>query len=112
MTTDTIRIGSQASPFTSFTTIGATAATGSPFAGVGGCELNNFTALNSIFQCAVGLLPGAVQPAMLAAVNSVNGGYLASNVSGQGQQAEGQPEIDRRQQPTGGVHCIFDKAFH
>jgi outer membrane receptor protein involved in Fe transport len=88
LTTDTIRIGSQASPFTSFTTIGATAATGSPFAGVGGCELNNFTALNSIFQCAVGLLPGAVQPAMLAAVNSVNGGYLASNVSGQGQQAD------------------------
>ncbi|MNK98840.1 hypothetical protein D3C87_1192150 [compost metagenome] len=30
----------------------------------------------------------------------------------QGQQPEGQAEVDRRQQPAGGVHCIFDKAFH
>src|SRR5262249_48015659 len=48
--TDTIRIGSQASAFTSFATLGGTAAAGSPFAPVG-CELNDFTAAPSIFQC-------------------------------------------------------------
>ncbi|MFT3729030.1 MAG: TonB-dependent receptor [Terricaulis sp.] len=83
---DTIRIGSQASLFTSFAARGATTALNAA-----GCELNNFTASPSIFQCAAGLIGlsnAAAGAAMLTAVNSVNGGYVLPNTTGQGQQAD------------------------
>jgi len=84
--TDTIRIGSQGSLFTSFAARGATTALNPA-----GCELNNFTPSPSIFQCAagvIGLSNPAAGAAMLAAVNGVNGGYLLPNAAGQGQQAD------------------------
>ncbi|MGE0742783.1 MAG: TonB-dependent receptor [Hyphomonadaceae bacterium] len=81
-TTDRIRIGAQSSLFTNVVTIGGTA----PVFGAPGCELYNFTAAPSLFQCAVALLPAPAQAPMLAAVNSVNGGYLLPNASGTGQQ--------------------------
>jgi outer membrane receptor protein involved in Fe transport len=84
--TDTIRVGAQSSLYTDVATMGGTAGT---FGG-SGCELYNFHAslVPSIFQCAVGLLPAAVRPAMLTAINTVNGGYLIPNTTGQGQQAD------------------------
>jgi len=84
--TDNIRVGSQASLFTSFAARGATTAINPA-----GCELNNFTPSPSIFQCAagiIGLSNPAAGAAMLTAVNSVNGGYLLPNATAQGQQGD------------------------
>jgi len=79
--TDRIRIGAHASLYSNVLTIGGTTPTP-----LGPSELYNFTAANSIFQNAVNLLPGFLQPAALLAVNSVNGGYLLPNAAGVGQQ--------------------------
>ncbi len=81
--TDTIRVGTQVNQYTSFAVLGGTSALP-----CGGGELFNFTAAPSIFQCAVGLLPVLAQPAALAAVNAVNGGYIIPNAAGMGQQAD------------------------
>ncbi|MBI3437952.1 MAG: TonB-dependent receptor [Proteobacteria bacterium] len=81
--TDTIRVGTQVNFYTSFAVLGGTAALPG-----GGGELYNFTPANSIYQWAVGALPGPLQPAAIAAVNSIGGGYLTPNSTGQGQQAD------------------------
>lgn len=75
-TTDRIRLGSQATAYTNVATIGNTAA-------LGGCELVNATPSPSIFQCIAGLIG---VPALTAAVNGTNGGYLLPSAAGQGQQ--------------------------
>src|SRR5262249_33465272 len=87
--TDTIRVGTQVNQYVDFATIGGT-----------GCELYNLTPFApSIFQCAVGLLMPADQPAAITAVNDVDpgagscggalcNGALALNAPGQGQQAD------------------------
>jgi outer membrane receptor protein involved in Fe transport len=75
-TTDTIRVGAQSSLFTNTVTIGGST-----------CELYNFTLANSIFQCTA-LTSFAAFPAVIAAVNGQNGGYLNPNLNGQGQQAD------------------------
>jgi iron complex outermembrane receptor protein len=85
--TDRIRIGAQASLYANVATVGGLAAAGT--CGPAGAELYAFAqAPISVFQCAVGLLPAFLQPGALAAVNSVNGGYLLPNASGVGQQAD------------------------
>jgi outer membrane receptor protein involved in Fe transport len=75
-TTDRIQVGSQVNLFTNVATIGGTGA-------LGGCELFDFTASNSIFQCIGGLIG---VPALSAAINGVNGGYVLPAANGQGQQ--------------------------
>ncbi len=77
-TTDNIRLGAHANFFTNTVVFG----------GSGGlCELYNFTAANSIFQCAASAPPlNAFNPALILAVNGTNGGYLLPAASGQGQQ--------------------------
>ena len=92
-TTDNIRIGAQASLYSNVATVGGVAAPlaavpGQP-CGVAGAELYAFgQAPLSLFQCAANLLPLPLQPAALAAVNSVNGGYLLPNAAGTGQQGD------------------------
>ncbi|MGQ0533993.1 MAG: TonB-dependent receptor [Caulobacteraceae bacterium] len=87
-TTDTIRTGATASLYSNVAVLGGTAAAGVCPAVVPGAELYDFTAQESIFQCAVTFLPLIFQPAALAAVNSVNGGYILPFANGNGQQAD------------------------
>ena len=87
-TTDTIRTGAHASAYSNVAVLGGTAAAGVCPAVVPGAELYDFTAQESIFQCATTFLPGPLQAGALAAVNSVNGGYILPFVDGDGQQAD------------------------
>ncbi|MGH6951839.1 MAG: TonB-dependent receptor [Vitreimonas sp.] len=87
-TTDTIRTGTTASLFGNVAVLGGTANAGLCPAVVPGAELYNFTAQESIFQCAVTFLPAPLQAGALAAVNSVNGGYILPSGNGDGQQAD------------------------
>jgi len=80
-TTDRIQTGAHGAFFTNTATIGSTDAF-VPGPGTG-CELYDFTANASIFQCMAGLLADA--PLALA-VNGVNGGYLLPTANADGQQ--------------------------
>ncbi|HRK63530.1 MAG TPA: TonB-dependent receptor, partial [Terricaulis sp.] len=79
---DTIRTGAQSSLYANVISLGNT---GALFAG--GCELYPFTAQPSLFQCAA-LSPALapLNPGLIGAVMGVNGGHLAPNASGNGQQ--------------------------
>jgi iron complex outermembrane recepter protein len=79
---DTIRIGAHSSLFTNVATIGATT-----------CELYNFSAAPSLFQCAALSPPlNALNPGLILAVNSVNAGpnagHLTPNPNGSGQSLD------------------------
>ena len=92
-TTDTIRTGTTASLYSNTAVIGGVAGVAAPPGAncpaiAAGAELYDFTAQESIFQCAVTFLPAPLQAAALAAVNSVNGGYLLPFVDGDGQQGD------------------------
>jgi outer membrane receptor protein involved in Fe transport len=87
-TTDTIRTGSTASLYSNTAVLGGTGAAGVCAPIALGAELYDFTAQESLFQCATTFLPGPLQAGALAAVNSVNGGYLLPFANGDGQQAD------------------------
>jgi iron complex outermembrane recepter protein len=85
---DTIRIGAQSSIYSNVVTLGNTAGLFP-----GGCELYNFSAQPSIFQCAaLGPPLNALNPALFLAVQSVNAGpdagHLSPNPTGSGQAAD------------------------
>jgi len=83
---DTIRTGAHSSLYANVLSLGNTAAL-TP----GGCELYNFTAQPSLFQCAASAIMTAnpaLFPALILAVNGVNGGHLAPNAAGDGQQSD------------------------
>jgi outer membrane receptor protein involved in Fe transport len=82
---DTIRIGATSSLYANVVTLGNTAGLFP-----GGCELYNFSAQPSIFQCAASGPPlNAFNPGLILAVQSVNpgpdAGHLAPNPNGSGQ---------------------------
>ncbi|MDZ4690641.1 TonB-dependent receptor [Terricaulis sp.] len=75
-TTDRIQIGATSSLYTNLVTIGGST-----------CELYDFTAANSIFQCTAATSFAAF-PAVAAAVQTANLGYVLPNSTGQGQQSD------------------------
>jgi outer membrane receptor protein involved in Fe transport len=74
---DTIRLGTQAALYSNLAVS----------AGHTAPELFNFSAQPSIFQ-AVALTSFVAFPAVIAAVNATNGGYLIPSTAGQGQSAD------------------------
>ncbi len=76
-TTDTIRVGAQAPLYINLAVSSGHTAP----------EVFNFSAQPSIFQ-AVALTSFGAFPAVIAAVNATNGGYLIPSTSGQGQSAD------------------------
>ncbi|MCR6645239.1 MAG: TonB-dependent receptor [Terricaulis sp.] len=86
---DTIRLGAHANLYANVLSQGATGAL-TP----GGCELYDFSPTTpSLFQCAAMAIGAAhpnpaVGPALMAAVMSVNGGHLAPNIPGSGQNLD------------------------
>jgi iron complex outermembrane recepter protein len=84
-TTDTIRIGANTNLYSNILTASSTNVVPFP---PGGCELYNFTAAPSVFQCAVGLLPAPLQVPYGTTIAGINAGHILPNAAGSGQSAD------------------------